>query len=136
MLFVVLTSIPLEIKNLLSKEMEAETVDYVEWKSGTRAEGIMLSLMSFTGKLTNSVSSTIGLAVLGFAGYATHENAVAVAQTHEAKTALLSCMTTIPMVGYLLMLVPVIFYSITREQHTRMMAEIAARKEKTQHAEE
>ena len=89
----------------------------------------MLSLMSFTGKLTNSVSSTIGLAVLGLAGYATHEDAIAVAQTHAAKTALLSCMTTIPMAGYLLMLVPVIFYSITRKQHKQMMAQIAARKE-------
>ena len=135
LLFIVLTSIPLEIKNLLSKEMEAETVDYVEWKSGTRAEGIMLSLMSFTGKLTNSVSSTIGLAVLGWAGYATHEDAIAVAQTPIAKTALLSCMTTIPMVGYLLMLVPVIFYTITRSQHNRMMTEIAARKEAARAAE-
>ena len=128
LLFVVLTSIPLEFKNLLSKEMEAETVDYVEWKTGARAEGIMLSLMSFTGKLTNSVSSTIGLAVLGFANYATHEDAVAVAQTLSAKNALLSCMTTIPMLGYVLMLVPILFYSINRKQHTQMMADIAARK--------
>ncbi|MGN0635852.1 MAG: MFS transporter [Acutalibacteraceae bacterium] len=131
LLFVVLTSIPLEFKNLLSKEMEAETVDYVEWKTGTRAEGIMLSLMSFTGKLTNSVSSTIGLAVLGLANYATHENAVAVAQTFTAKNALLSCMTLIPMGGYILMLLPILFYSISRKQHTQMMAEIAARKAAT-----
>lgn len=128
MLFTVLTSIPLEFKNLLCKEMEAETVDYVEWKTGERAEGIMLSLMSFTGKLTNSVSSTIGLAILGIAGYATHEDAIAVAQTITAKEALLSCVTTVPMVGYLLMLVPIIFYNISRKQHNKIMADIAARK--------
>lgn len=132
MLFIVLTSVPLEIKNLLSKEMEAETVDYVEWKSGTRTEGIMLSLMSFTGKLTNSVSSTIGLTILGLAAYATHEDAIAVAQTQTAKTALLSCMTLIPMAGYLLMLVPILFYTITRRQHKQMMAEIASRKQALQ----
>lgn len=128
MIFTVLTSIPLEFKNLLCKEMEAETVDYVEWKTGERAEGIMLSLMSFTGKLTNSVSSTIGLAILGMAGYATHEDAIAVAQTATAKSALLSCMTTVPMAGYLLMLVPIIFYNISRKQHNKMMADIAQRK--------
>lgn len=127
-LFTALTSIPLEFKNLLCKEMEAETVDYVEWKTGERAEGIMLSLMSFTGKLTNSVSSTIGLAILGFAGYATHEDAIAVAQTLDAKEALLSCMTTVPMAGYLLMLVPIIFYNISRKQHNKIMADIAERK--------
>ena len=134
MLFVVLTSIPLEIKNLLGKEMEAETVDYVEWKTGTRAEGIMLSLMSFTGKLTNSVSSTIGLAVLGLAHYATHKDAIAVAQTLSAKRALLSCMTLIPMGGYLVMLIPILFYSITRRRHAQMLADISLRRERTQEA--
>ena len=34
--------------------MEAETVDYIEWKTGTRVEGIMLSIMSFTGKIENT----------------------------------------------------------------------------------
>ena len=82
--------------------------------------------MSVTASPT--VSSTIGLAVLGFANYATHENAVAVAQTFTAKNALLSCMTLIPMGGYILMLLPILFYSISRKQHTQMMAEIAARK--------
>lgn len=125
---ILLSNIPLEFKNLLGKEMEAETVDYVEWKTGDRAEGIMLSLMSFTGKLTNSVSSTIALAILGAANYATHSNVVAVAQTHSAKFALLSLQTLVPMAGYLLMLVPIIFYSITRKQHDQMMREIRERR--------
>ena len=63
-IFTGLTAIPLECKNLMQKEMEAETVDYVEWKTGTRVEGVMLSIMSFTGKIENSVSSAIGLAIL------------------------------------------------------------------------
>ncbi|UKI22428.1 MAG: hypothetical protein L6V88_08735 [Anaerotruncus sp.] len=32
-LFTGLTAIPLEFKNLIQKEMEAETVDYIEWKN-------------------------------------------------------------------------------------------------------
>ena len=50
-LFTGLTSIPLEFKNLIQKEMEAETVDYIEWKTGTLVEGIILSIISFTGKI-------------------------------------------------------------------------------------
>ncbi len=135
MLFIFLGTIPLEIKNLFGKEMEAETVDYVEWKTGERSEGIMLSLMSFTGKLTNSVSSTIALAVLEFAAYATHEDAIPVPQTHNAKLALLSLETLVPMAGYLLMLVPIIFYNITGKGHKEMMAEIKARRENTKRPE-
>ena len=108
--------------------MEAETVDYVEWKTGERAEGIMLSLMSFTGKLTNSVSSTIALAVLGFANYVTHEDAVATAQSASAKFALLSLESLVPMLGYILMIIPIFFYNISRKDHDRMMKEIAERK--------
>ena len=128
MFFIFASTIPIEFKNLLCKEMEAETVDYVEWKTGERVEGIMLSLMSFTGKLTNSVSSTIALAILGIAGYVTHEDAVATAQSMNAKFALLSLESLVPMVGCLLMLVPIFFYNISRKDHDKMMSEIAQRR--------
>ena len=42
--FSAVVTFPLEFKNLMQKEMEAETVDYVEWKTGKRVEGTMLSL--------------------------------------------------------------------------------------------
>jgi len=127
--FLALSVIPLEFKNLCGKEMEAETVDYVEWKTGKRAEGVMLSLMSFTGKLTNSWSSSIALFVLGLAKYATHEDAIPVPQSAEAKFALFALFTLIPIFGYLLMLIPLRFYNITGADHRRMRAEIDARKQ-------
>lgn len=127
-IFIAGYTIPLEFKNLLGKEMEAETVDYIEWKTGERAEGIMLSLMSFTGKLTNSASSAIALFVLGICNYVTHGDAIPVAQPLSAKIALFSCITLIPMVGYLLMLIPIKFFGITKEKHTEMLKEIQARR--------
>ena len=127
--FLALSVIPLEFKNLCGKEMEAETVDYVEWKTGRRAEGVMLSLMSFTGKLTNSWSSSIALFVLGLARYAAHEDAIPVPQTGEAKFALFALFTLIPIFGYLLMLLPMRFYDITGEGHRMMRAEIEARRQ-------
>ena len=123
------SSIPLEFKNLCGKEMEAETVDYVEWKTGQRAEGVMLSLMSFTGKLTNSASSAIGLFILGLANYVTHENTIPVEQPDGAKFALFALYTLVPIAGYLLMMIPLSFYPITGKDHKRMKAEIAERKQ-------
>lgn len=127
-LFCTLMHIPLEFKNLCGKEMEAETVDYVEWKTGERAEGVMLSLMSFTGKLTNSASSAIALFILSLTNYVTHEDMVAVPQTAEAKFALFSLFTLVPLFGYLLMLIPLKFYNITGESHRQMKDEIKQRK--------
>ena len=127
-LFAGLTSIPLEFKNLIQKEMEAETVDYIEWKTGTRVEGIMLSIMSFTGKIENTFSSSIGLAILGFTGYVQHTEGSLV-QNAETNWALFLLTTLVPAVGYLLMLVPMHFYNITGDGHRKMMKEIMQRRE-------
>ena len=127
-LFTGLTSIPLEFKNLIQKEMEAETVDYIEFKTGTRVEGIMLSIMSFTGKIENTFSSSIGLAILGFTGYVQHTEGSLVQNT-ETNWALFLLTTIVPAIGYLLMLVPMHFYNITGDGHRQMMKEIMERRE-------
>ena len=125
-LFTGLTAIPLECKNLMQKEMEAETVDYIQWKTGTRVEGIMLSIMSFTGKIENSVSSSIGLAILSFTGYVAHTEG-SLTQNAATNKALFFMTTILPAIGYLLMLVPMAFYNISGASHKKMLEEIKAR---------
>ena len=127
-LFTGLLSIPLEFKNLIQKEMEAETVDYIEYKTGTRVEGVMLSIMSFTGKIENTFSASIGLRVLGLTGYISHEEG-SVAQNHPTNLALFFMTILVPALGYLLMLIPMHFYNITGESHRQMMEEIKQRRE-------
>lgn len=125
-LFTGLTAIPLECKNLMQKEMEAETVDYIEWKTGTRVEGIMLSIMSFTGKIENSVSSSIGLGILSLTGYIAHSEGSLV-QNDATNMALFLMTTILPAVGYALMLIPMAFYNISGKDHKKMLEEIDAR---------
>lgn len=126
-LFTGLSVIPLEFKNLIQKEMEAETVDYVEYKTGKRVEGIMLSIMSFTGKIENTFSASIGLSVLGKTGYIKHAEG-SVAQNEKTRWALFIMTTIVPALGYLLMLIPMHFYKITGEKHHEIMQELAVRR--------
>lgn len=126
-LFTGLSVIPLECKNLMQKEMEAETVDYVEWKTGKRVEGIMLSIMSFTGKIENTFSASLGLFILGKVGYIAHEEGSLI-QASSTNTALFLMTTLVPALGYLLMLIPMRFYNITGEGHRKMIKEIKARR--------
>lgn len=88
----------------MQKEMETETVDYVEWKTGTRVEGVMLSLMSFTGKIEGSVSSAIGLGILRITGYIVHTEGSMI-QNAETNKALFFMTTLLPAIGYALMLI-------------------------------
>ncbi len=128
-LFTGLATIPMEFKNLIQKEMEAETVDYVEWKTGVRVEGIMLSVMSFTGKIENTFSASIGIAILGLTGYIVHEEG-SIIQNAQTNWALFLLTTLVPAIGYLLMLIPMKFYDITGASHRQMMKEIKERREK------
>lgn len=126
-LFTGLSVVPLEFKNLMQKEMEAETVDYIEWKTGTRVEGIMLSIMSFTGKIENTFSSSIGLMILSRTGYQQHTEG-SLMQNDKTNWALFLMTTLVPAVGYLLMLIPMKFYNITGESHRQMMEDIKQRR--------
>lgn len=131
LVFSALVTFPLEFKNLMQKEMEAETVDYVEWKTGQRVEGVMLSIMSFTGKFENTFSSYICMKILSLTGYTEHDAAsdsVSVVQGLKARKGLFGMTTLLPALGYLLMLVPMIFYNITGDGHRQMVKEIAERR--------
>ncbi|MBR5410675.1 MAG: MFS transporter [Clostridia bacterium] len=133
--FTMLSTIPLEFKNLMQKEMEAETVDYVEYRSGKRVEGTMLSIMSFTGKLEGTMSSALALWILGLTHYIEHDDAdekVSMVQNPKTRWALFLMTTVAPIVGYLLMLIPIKFYNITGESHREMMREILKRREQQQ----
>lgn len=49
--------------------LEADTVEYGEWKSGKRSEGATYAIFSFTRKVTQSIGGALGAALLGWFGY-------------------------------------------------------------------
>ena len=49
--------------------LEADTVEYGEWRSGKRSEGATYALFSFTRKITQSIGGALGAAALSFGGY-------------------------------------------------------------------
>ena len=49
--------------------LEADTVEYGEWKSGQRSEGATYAVFSFTRKVTQSLGGAVGAWALAFGGY-------------------------------------------------------------------
>ncbi len=66
--------------NSLMFSMQADTVDYGEWKTGIRAEGGSYSILSFTRKVGQGVGGWLGGAIIGAYGYVSG----AATQTPEA----------------------------------------------------
>ena len=48
------------INMVIPTEMIGDTIDYMEWKTGERNEGVSFSVLTFVGKLTGSISGSIG----------------------------------------------------------------------------
>lgn len=55
--------------NTLMWALEADTVEYGEWRTGIRTEGITYSLFSFTRKLGQAIGGALAAYVIGFGGY-------------------------------------------------------------------
>ncbi|HWD42192.1 MAG TPA: glycoside-pentoside-hexuronide (GPH):cation symporter, partial [Actinomycetota bacterium] len=55
--------------NTLMWALEADTVEYGEWKTGVRTEGITYALFSFTRKLGQAVGGALAAFVIGAGGY-------------------------------------------------------------------
>ena len=51
------------INMVIPTEMIGDTVDYMEWKTGERNEGVSFSVLTFVGKLTGSISTSLGTAL-------------------------------------------------------------------------
>ncbi len=49
--------------------MTADIVDYQEWKTGKRTEGTQFAILSMSNKLSNALSVSMGLLLIGAIGY-------------------------------------------------------------------
>ncbi len=110
--------------NIVVWALEADTVEYGEWKTGVRSEGIIYSLFSFTRK----TGQAVGGALAGYAIAAGGYNGKAAQQTAEAITGIQVAAGLIPAVLAVLAMAVMVRYSLTDKVHATMVEEIRARR--------
>ncbi|MCL2195196.1 MAG: MFS transporter [Oscillospiraceae bacterium] len=120
-----LNEIPNAVRGQLYWSMLADSVDYGEWKTGKRNDGVVYTTEGLMGKLIGSVgamSTGIILRTLGF---------VEQAPAQSART--MHGLFVVPMVIELISItcstIPFFFWNVTRKQHAQVIADIAARNE-------
>ena len=97
----------------------ADCVEYGAFINGERTEGVAFSVQTLMTKLAGALSGTICLQLLGWFGYAER----APAQTARALHGIWVILCLVPIVGYLVMLVIMLFFYRLNE---RQVAEIMA----------
>ena len=119
-----LCQIGMVLVNMLVWTLEADTVEYGEWKTGVRAEGIIYALFSFTRKTGQAVGGALAAFSLAWGGYA----AGATAQTAQAELGIRAGAGLIPVVASAIAVAVMFFYPLTDKKHKEIVAEIAARR--------
>ena len=103
--------------------LEADTVEYGEWKTGVRTEGITYALFSFTRKTGQAVGGALAAYALALGGY--KSGAV---QSADAVFGIQVAAGAIPAVLALLALLVMSKYKLTDALHAEILAEIRARR--------
>ena len=119
------------INSVIPTEMIGDTVDYMEWKTGERNEGVSFSVLTFVGKLSGSVSTSIATALLPVIGLSFKTdnlgNRVAV-KGDKTDLYIWALFTLIPWLLGLLSLIPYYFYNLTGKRLNEIRADMKIRR--------
>lgn len=120
--------IPLGIYNVITYALIADSVDYVEWTTGERADGICFAFQTLVSKITAGVASfatTIVLEAVHF--QAPIENMIQ-QQSVQTKQGLFFMVTLLPAAGFLFTIIPMLLNDYTGKKKETIQAELAARR--------
>jgi glucuronide carrier protein len=109
--------------NIVVWALEADTVEYGEWKTGVRTEGITYALFSFTRKTGQAVGGALAAYALALGGY--KSGAV---QTPDAVFGIQLAAGALPAVMTILAVLVMAKYTLTDAMHARILTEIRARR--------
>lgn len=88
--------------------MVADTIEYGQWKTGTRVEGMLYSSTTFGAKVGAGIGGAAALGIIGAAGY----DGLAAVQTESAISAIKNVYLLSAIPFYVLMLVCYAFYKL------------------------
>jgi GPH family glycoside/pentoside/hexuronide:cation symporter/probable glucitol transport protein GutA len=126
-----LTSVPTGLMMVLVSSMIANTIEYAEWKTGQRREGLISSAQTFLAKVCIAIGGGLSGLVLTVIRY--QPNA---AQPPSALTAFHLAMTVITGLGFLLGIIPMLFNDFDDKKYAQIAAELKSRRAQKAQAEQ
>lgn len=125
-LVISVSSIPVNMVGIAQRALLCDAIDYAEWKTGKRTEGISNSLQNLTNKLTDALK----LLTSGFVLAALHYDADLglAGQTEMFYKAQWPLFMLLPAAGSLLYLIPFLCIRYSKEQRAQVERELQARR--------
>lgn len=121
----VIAGIPSGFGNIVTYAMIGDTVEYLELKTGERAEGICFAMQTLINKIGMAVGAFVGVLAYYMAGVAAND---ASSVTPEGKDTMWFMLVGIAAISFFLTVIPLFFYKFNEKQQQEAKAEIEARK--------
>jgi glucuronide carrier protein len=110
--------------NTLMWALEADTVEYGEWRTGMRIEGANYAVFSFVRKVGQAIGGAAAAYTIGFAGYIAGETA----QSEQALWGIRAAAGIVPMSFIGAGIAIMTLYPLTESTFARMVGEVAERR--------
>lgn len=107
--------------------LEADTVEYGEYVTGVRIEGLTYSLFSFTRKCGQAIGGSIPAFILGISGYIANQ-----AQTPEVVESIKLSISIVPLIFVIIAFLIIWFYPLTDKKFSEILLVINERKNNQQ----
>jgi GPH family glycoside/pentoside/hexuronide:cation symporter/probable glucitol transport protein GutA len=118
-----LASFPLGVLMVLMSSMIVNTIEYAEWKTGQRREGLISSSQTFLAKLCMAIGGGVSGLILTISHYVPNQ-----AQTPETLSTFHFAMTLLVAAGLAFGIIPMLFNDLTDKKYKEITAELAQRK--------
>ncbi|MDR1629032.1 MAG: glycoside-pentoside-hexuronide (GPH):cation symporter [Oscillospiraceae bacterium] len=118
------------VRMVIPTDMIGETVDYAEWTTGQRTEGISFSVTTFVGKFGNAVSRSLGLFFVDAIGYKTSNDSTKLQQSEHTQRWIFAMHTIVPVALGVLGYIPILMYDLVGQKREKMYAELAVMRQR------
>jgi GPH family glycoside/pentoside/hexuronide:cation symporter len=106
--------------------MVPDTVEYSQWKTGLRREGIIYGCYFFTFKFGSAMAGFLAGSVLALSGYVANQP-----QTEQALLGIRTVLTLVPAGFMIFGIILIAMFPISEEMHGRMLDDIRKREAKS-----
>ena len=128
---------PLGIYNVITYALIADSVDYIEWKTGKRSEGVCFAFQTFLSKVTAGIAGVATGLVLDKGGYIEPDptqldamgKQILATQSPDTLKWLLFMVTVLPAIGFALTMIPMFFNDYTGKRKEKIQQELNERHE-------
>ena len=136
--FLFLMGLPLGIYNVITYALIADSVDYLEWKTGERQEGVCFAFQTFLSKVNAAVATFVFGQILDGTDFKAVDKSLVdnagrqifFQQSVDTQKMLLALVTIVPAVGFLLTIIPMFFNNYTGKVKEQAQKELEEKREK------